>query len=143
MNSTGSSRRPRGGRPYATSPYATSPVIGSRSHVPGDREALHPVDVRGLRAQANVFSRYGETQRGEAVDQRGERDPHLDAGQLLTQALVDAVAEGQVPAVLPAEVEHVGIGEALGVAVGGVVRQDDRRTGLDGLAAHLDVLQRR
>ncbi len=37
----------------------------------------------------------------------------------------------------------MGIGEALGVAVGGVVRQDDRRTGLDGLAAQLDVLQRR
>ena len=50
------------------------------------------------------------------------------------------MAEGQVPAVLLVEVEHVGIGEALGVAVGGVIRQDDRRTGLDGLAAHLDVL---
>lgn len=56
-------------------PYATSPVTGSWSHVPGDREALHPVDLRGLRAQANLFSRYGQAQRGEAVDQREERDP--------------------------------------------------------------------
>ena len=55
---------------------------------------------------------------------------------------VDLVA-GQVPAVPPAQVEHVGIGEALGIAVGGVVRRDHCRPGLDGVAAHLDVLQRR
>jgi hypothetical protein len=35
----------------------------------------------------------------------------------------------------------VGVGEALGVAVGGVQRQDDRRSGRDGPPAQLDVLQ--
>ena len=113
------------------------------SRVPGDREALHAVDVRGLGAQVDLLGRYGQAQGGEAGDQRGERDPHLDAGELLAQALVDAVAEGQVPGGLPVDVERVGVGEALRVAVGGVVRQDDRRAGLDGLAAQLDVLQRR
>ncbi len=55
---------------------------------------------------------------------------------------MDAVAEGQVPAVFPADVQRVGIGEALGIAVGGVVREDHRRARGDGLPAHLDVLQR-
>jgi hypothetical protein len=76
-----------------------------------------------------------------AVDPCGEGDAHLDAGQLPAQALVDAVAEGQVAAVLPEQVEPVGGGEAFGVAVGGAEGQDDRRAGLDGLAVQLDVLQ--
>ena len=41
-------------------------------------------------------------------------------GQQPAQALVDAVAEAQGPAVPLAQVEHVGVGEALGGAVGGV-----------------------
>lgn len=44
----------------------------------------------------------------KAVDPRGEGDAHLDAGRLPAQALVDAVAEGQVATVLPEQVEPVG-----------------------------------
>jgi hypothetical protein len=54
-----------------------------------------------------------------------ESGAHLDAGRRLTRALVDAVAQGQVPAVLPVQVEYVGIGEALGlVPVGEGVAAD-------------------
>src|SRR5690606_14875766 len=120
----------------------TATAVASTSRLPGDGQALDPVDVRGLRAPGDLAGRGGQPERGEAVQQRGEGDAHLDAGQLLAQALVDAVAGGQVAAVLAGQVDRVGVGEAPGVAVGGVVRQDHRRAGLDRVAAELDVLQR-
>lgn len=51
----------------------------------------------------------------------GMQEPyaHLDAGQLLGQALVGAVAEGQVPDGLAAQVEAVGLRVLRRVAVGG------------------------
>ncbi|GGP17161.1 hypothetical protein GCM10012278_83880 [Nonomuraea glycinis] len=54
----------------------------------------------------------------QAAQQRREGDAHLDAGQLLADALVDAVPEGQVALGRVGEVQPVGVGEAAGVAVG-------------------------
>jgi hypothetical protein len=61
----------------------------------------------------------GQLEGREATQQTGETGAHLDAGQLLTEALVDAVAEGQLTAGLTVDVQCVGVVEAPGITVDG------------------------
>jgi hypothetical protein len=58
---------------------------------------------------------------------------------LLAEALVDAVAEGQVLGGVPVHVKRVGIGESRRVAVGGLERDGDRlaRLGSTPAAAYV------
>ncbi len=56
---------------------------------------------------------------------------------------MDAVTEGQVPAGIPVQLQCVGIGELLRVAVGGLDRDGDRLAGPDQLSVQFDVRQRR
>ena len=95
------------------------------------------MSVRSRTSPAGTASCEGR----EAAQQSLEAGAHLDAGQLLAEALVDAVAEGQVTAGLAVDVQGVGVLEALRVAVGGQQRDDDGRSLADRLAAELDVLR--
>jgi len=53
----------------------------------------------------------GGGQRREPAEQRRQGDLHLDARQLLAEALVDAVAERDVARGVPVQVERVGVGD--------------------------------
>ncbi len=70
-----------------------------------------------------------------------EDDLQFGARELLTDALVAAVAEAQLLGGVAAEVEFVGLRVGLGVPVGRGQIDDDAITGADGLAADLDILQ--
>ena len=54
----------------------------------------------------------------EPSQQRGQGNPHLNARQMLAEALVDAETETQVTARLPTNVEGVGVGKPVRIAVG-------------------------
>ncbi|WP_449062329.1 hypothetical protein [Planomonospora algeriensis] len=75
---------------------ATRPATGfSWSSVGADRQrgerAFH------ARLPGDLLRRRGEGEPGEALDQRARRDLGLGAGQGGAEAVVDAVAEAQVP----------------------------------------------
>jgi len=55
---------------------------------------------------------------GKRRQQCRQSHRHLETGQLLTETLMNAVAEGQVRLRLPGHVEQIRIGHEVGVAVG-------------------------
>ena len=83
-------------------------------------------DGEGLQAVHQADGTPAEFRRGdrerdsrEAGEQGAEGDLGLHAGQGSAQAVVDAVAEGDVAAGVAAEVEAVRVGELGGIPVGG------------------------
>src|SRR5436190_21108836 len=84
---------------------------------PGDGQLVQAED-RAVVLERQVLDRPRQPQRGYAVEQRAVGDVEFGAGEVLAQALVDAVPEGDVVAGAAADVELVGIGEDPLVAVG-------------------------
>ena len=72
-------------------------------------------DVHGLVAAEHevlaVHGLLGELEGGEPLGERLEHLLALEAGQRGAEAVVDAVAEGEVVVVGPGDVEPVGVGE--------------------------------
>jgi hypothetical protein len=68
-------------------------------------------------AERDVLDGCRDVQIGEAAQQGGVGDLQLDAGRLLTEALVHAVAEGEVVVRAALDVEGVRLVERLRVAV--------------------------
>src|SRR3954451_15767170 len=68
------------------------------------RHAVDPVHDRAL-AEVQGLLRDREADVREALQQRREGDPQLQAGELGADAAVDAVPEGHVPGGRPAGVE--------------------------------------
>src|SRR5918999_6376748 len=79
---------------------------------PGDGEFVYSVGVHVL-AERDLFDRYREPQRGNAVAQCRQRDLELGAGQEAADAHVHALAEGEVAARVAVQVEFVGVGEGI------------------------------
>jgi hypothetical protein len=92
---------------------------------PGDRQFVG-VDIH-VGPESHLAGGDGELEGREATQQAGESGAHLDAGQLLAQALMDAVAEGPVTAGRAVDVQGVGVAESLRIAVGGQQRDNDGR----------------
>ena len=74
--------------------------------------------------------------------QRRQRDPRLQPGQWRTQTVVDAVAEGEVPAVGAVDVERLRVAVARVIPVRRRQRHDDLREGGDDDPAEQDLLGR-
>jgi hypothetical protein len=86
-------------------------------------ERLHTRQVRSFRGEGEV---------GEAGEEGGQGDPGFEAGEGRPDAVVDAVAEGQVVGGGPAGVECGGIGAVVvGVVACGGVGGEDRFAGAD------------
>src|SRR5581483_1948976 len=74
-----------------------------------------------------------------AGEQPVEGDLQFQAGQVLAEALVDAEPEGDVVRILAGEVQYVGAGVYVGVAVGEGARHQHALARLDAVAGDLDV----
>src|SRR4029450_13539360 len=95
---------------------ATVPVVVAhprRTLSQADAQACEPADDV-VRSPARLLDRLHA---GEPLKQRAERRLQLDPPQRRPEAEVDAGAERQVRVRRPADVETVGIGEDLRVAV--------------------------
>src|SRR4051812_328543 len=102
-----------------------------------DRQLGHAADQRAAPV-GEVLGGQGELRaRGE---QAAQRDLALDPGQRGAEAVVQAVAEGEVPAVVAGHVEPGGVGEPAVVAVGRGDPQHDDGALRDRRARDLDVL---
>jgi hypothetical protein len=76
----------------------------------------------------------------KAAGEGGEHGLGLDAGEGGAEAVVDAVAEGEVLVGGAADVEAVGVGDERGVAVGGGEVEEQALADLESLAAELEGL---
>src|SRR5918992_2146718 len=65
------------------------------SGLPGDGQLADAVDD-GVLLERDLLHRYGDLQVGKPAEECGQDDLEFGAGQGLAEALVDAVAEGQV-----------------------------------------------
>src|SRR5690606_3674009 len=112
-----SARRPRR-RSVRTFPhrYTTGgpPIPASGS--PRDRQAVPAVDLRLVPQRCGVV-RYREAELREARYQCGQSYSYLDAGELLPQALVRAVAEAQMAGGVAVDIQGIGVIEPAGVPV--------------------------
>ena len=108
--------------------------------LPGDRQFVDAVG-QAVVLERDLVERDRQLQRRDAAQQRLEHDLQLRAGQLLPDALVPAVAETELLAGIPGEVQLVGIRVRGGIPVRGRQVDDDALAGADGLAADLDVLE--
>src|SRR5262245_62907158 len=100
--------------------------------------------VREERGRWGQFSgRYRESQVGETLEQRGQRDFGLQPGQRRAEAVVHAVAEGEVLLDGTGDVELVGgVAVGGGVATGRRVADQDRVAPRDDGAVEVDGLDR-
>src|SRR6266550_7312980 len=116
-------------------------VLGRRWRAEDDRQFGQAAQYQAVAvAPAQRRPWDGQPHGGEAAVQAGERDHALEPGQPGTQAVVDAVAEGQVAGVGPGDVESVRVVVAGRVPVGGGQRDDHLGEGWDDIAAEGDVL---
>lgn len=84
----------------------------------------------------------GEAEARKAGEQPVQDDLEPETGQVLTEALVDAVTERNVAPAVAVDVEDLGVGEDLRVVVGGTGEGDQAGSDRDGRRADLDVGQR-
>lgn len=82
----------------------------------------------------------GDFQGGDAAEEGGEGDLQFRSGEVLAEALVDAVAEGDVVPVAAVDVEAFGLGKRRWVPVGRGQQGDDSLAGADAGAAEFGVL---
>src|SRR3954449_10417212 len=81
-----------------------------------DRELRQPSQHEAVAvAPAQFVVGDGEAQLGEPPHQRAERELAFDAGQRRTQAEVSAVAEGEMPARWPTDIERLWVGEVVAI----------------------------
>ncbi len=92
--------------------------------------------------ERHLVERNRQAQSRDPAQQGMKDDLQFGTRELLTDALVPAVAEAELLAGVPAEIELVGLRVGLRIPVGRGQIDDDPVTGADGLAADLDVLQR-
>src|SRR4029450_4294417 len=74
-----------------------------------------------------------------AVEQEGERDAHLERGEVHPEAHVDPMAPRDVGLWRAEDVEAAGIGVTIVVPVGGTEHEHDRRAGRDRVTRELRV----
>ena len=74
-----------------------------------------------------------------APQQLLDRHAHLEPRQVRADAAVRADAERHVASVAPVEVELVGLGEDVAVAVGGAEQEQDALAGRDALPGDLRI----
>ncbi len=77
----------------------------------------------------------------EAAQQDRHRNPGLQPGQRCPKAVVDAPAEGEVPIRGPMDVQDIGVGEHLRIAIGCCERRDHQRCAPYLLVADDDVFR--
>ena len=92
------------------------------------------------RPPAQRLGGHRQPHRTEPRQQAREGDLRLQPGQRRAQAVMDAVAERQVPRGLPAEVQPVRVGVPARVTVRRAQRDDHRIAAADGRPADLDRL---
>src|SRR6185312_15381578 len=98
---------------------------------PRDGQFVDPVR-QVVMLERNLFDRHRQPQRGNPPEQRREDDLQFCASQLLTHALVPAIAERDVLARLCAvKVKTIGFGERVGIPVRGCEVDDDALSGAD------------
>src|SRR5207237_10281014 len=108
-----------------------------RPLLPGDRQRLQrPESDAGLIFQLLPF----DLQAREPLRQGLEDLLTLHARQGRAQTMVDPIAEGHVRVRLPGNVELVGVGEHLGIAIGGRYEPADAIVLAPHLVPHLDIL---
>jgi hypothetical protein len=116
-------------------------TTGSEGYESHERLVGLPADVKGGKAaeQAHVAPRQavcGEMEVREAPQQAGEGDLCLGASQSGADAVVNTVAEGQVPGGVAGKVEGGRVFVACRVAVGGGGRDKDDLVGRNADAAY-------
>src|SRR5436309_1370390 len=80
-----------------------------------------------------------ESEVGHAAQHRPEGDLPLDPRERRAEAEVSGPAEGEVTVVLAGNVETIGVGEALGIAVGRAHHRNDYLARADLAPAHLHI----
>ena len=73
------------------------------------------------------------------LQQEAECDLSFCAGQRGTEAEVSRPSEGEMPIVLPGEIEAVRVGETLGIAIAGGHDRDDGLSFLDRFASRVST----
>ena len=96
----------------------------------------------GVARHSSSIRCHGEPEPGEAAEEGLERDLGLEPRERRSEAVVTAAAEGEVLRVGPADVEPIGLGEALRVPIGGVEDRDHELAAADRVATELDVRRR-
>src|SRR5262245_26270947 len=96
--------------------WSTCTFIGA--FLPGDRQIMHAVDLH-IVLEADRLERRRQPEPGQPAEEGGIDHLQLVARQRLAEALVDAVAEGEVFGRVAREIELVGLGEHALVAIGG------------------------
>jgi hypothetical protein len=98
--------------------------------LPGDWQAGYALeDAEGPQLDLGLV--VGQPQVGEAAQEGGECDAHLRPGQGCADAVVDSVAEGEVPGRSAGDVEDVGVGRQPWVAVASAGSSTSTNTPLD------------
>src|SRR5438445_949360 len=113
---------------------APLPSLGGEA----DGHVLDAADEVG----AEPGRRAGELDVGQAAEQLLEHDPDLQAREVGAEAEVGADPEAEVVVRMPSDVEAVGMGEVLLVAVRGAVPERHPLVFADGLAVDLRVVHR-
>src|SRR6516165_6594544 len=83
-----------------------------------------------------------EPQIRQTAEQRRYGDLALDTGELGPKAMMDAAAERERTSLPPRDIETVGIGKGLRIAIGGAKQANDRLALGEIHAADLDILER-
>src|SRR4029450_11555221 len=92
-------------------PISTSCVV-----LPADRQLADAVDRTG-RSKCQVGLRRRQRQGREPLQKGWERHGHLEPGELLAKALMDAVSECQVSLWLSSYVQHVRVDHEFRITV--------------------------
>ena len=115
------------------------PAVPRRQREQPHRQRLQAVDERA-RPPAQRLGGHRQPHRAEPRQQVREGDLRLQPGQRRAQAVVDAVAERQVPRSLPAKIQPVRVGVPGRIAVRRAQRDDHRVAAADARPADLDGL---
>src|SRR3954449_9779848 len=108
-------------------------------YLPVDGKFVYAVG-EAIVLERHFVERHGELEGGNASQQRVKHNLQLGTGELLTDALVPAVAEAELLPDVTGQVQLLGFGICGAVPVRGRQVDDDAVAGPDGLAADLDVL---
>jgi len=110
-------------------------AAGTANELQSDGEGFEAAEAE----VGHPLGRGGEAHFGEALDEAKDGDLSFEARELAADAEMRAGAEGQMLVVLAADVEHIGILELLGIAIGGAQHAKNRRLLEDADAADFDL----